>query len=216
MADDGTKTPGLESAYSLQGPEDSRRLYADWAETYDSGFVREMGYRLPQEVAQAYHALAEEGGADGPVLDLGAGTGLVGAALAARGVGPLEGTDISAEMLAQAEAKGVYTRLFEGDLTARLPVEDDAYAGAVSAGTFTNGHVGPEALGEVLRVVRPGGWVVLSVNMRHWAAQRFEEVLAERAAQIAARADTEVAVYAPGADGPHATDTARILALKKA
>lgn len=215
MADDDPKTPGLESAYALRGPEDSRRLYAEWADTYDSGFVREMGYRLPAEVARAYHALAGESGAAGAVLDLGAGTGLVGEALAALGVGPLEGTDISAEMLAQAEAKGVYARLFEGDLTARLPVADAAYAGAVSAGTFTNGHVGPEALGEVLRVVRPGGWIAISVNERHWTAMGFGLALERLAPRIAERRESDVPIY-DGGHGPHAQDRSVILGLRRA
>jgi hypothetical protein len=42
------------------------------------------------------------------------------------------------------------------------------YGGAVSTGTFTIAHVGPEALDEVLRVVRPGGLVGISVNAQHW------------------------------------------------
>ena len=47
-------------------------------------------------------------------------------------------------MLDVAQTKGIYRALFAGDLTARLPVDDGTYAGIVSSGTFTNGHVGPE------------------------------------------------------------------------
>jgi len=211
MGDDRDKTPGLGSAYALQTPDDSRRLYAAWAETYETGFARDMGYVLHRAVAGAY---ADLGGA-GPVLDLGAGTGLVGAALAERGVVPVDGTDISGEMLAKAAEKGVYRRLFEGDLTQRLPLGDGAYAGAVSAGTFTNGHVGPGALGEVLRVVAPGGWVVISVNAIHWQAQGFDTALDHLAPRISGSRRAEAAIYA-GATGPHAEDRAVILSLRVA
>lgn len=66
--------PDLEKAYALQTPDDNRKLYADWADSYDSGFAREMDYRLPRMVALI---LAEIYQGAGPVLDLGAGTGLM-------------------------------------------------------------------------------------------------------------------------------------------
>ena len=42
-------------------------------------------------------------------------------------------------------------------------------AGAVCAGVFTTGHVGPEGLDELLRVLRPGGVLVLTVKDKTWA-----------------------------------------------
>ncbi|MEO0664733.1 MAG: methyltransferase domain-containing protein, partial [Pseudomonadota bacterium] len=123
------KKPGLDAAYALGGADDVKALYADWAQTYDSGFVAERGYQLHQAVGDAYAAA----GGRGPVLDVGAGTGLVGEVLAAAGIGPVEGTDISGEMLAAADAKGVYARTFVADVTTRLAIEDNHYAGVVSA-----------------------------------------------------------------------------------
>lgn len=35
----------------------------------------------------------------------------------------------------------------------------------MSVGTFTHGHVGPEAIHEVVRIVRPGG--VIALGIRH-------------------------------------------------
>ena len=87
-----TKTdPGLEAAYSLKTPDDSRDLYARWADDYDSGFAEAEGYDLPKATAQVF---AGAGGA-GPVLDVGAGTGLCAIALKAAGIGPIDGVDIS-------------------------------------------------------------------------------------------------------------------------
>lgn len=203
--------PDLNSAYALSGPEDAARLYAGWAQTYDTDFAQDMHYVLPMAVARAY-ALA---GGKGPVLDLGAGTGLCGAALRALGANPVDATDLSPEMLAVARGKAIYRDLFAGDLLARLPCGDGAYAGAVSSGTFTHGHVGPEALNEVLRVVRPGGWIALSVNAAHFSALGFDAALAARAAQITDLTLTPTAIYGPDATGEHAQDQALILTCRR-
>lgn len=203
--------PDLEAAYGLDTPDDNRRLYAKWATTYDNGFAAGMDYVLPLHVAQAY---AQAGGT-GPVIDLGAGTGLCGAALRTNGIGPVDATDLSQEMLDVAEGKGLYARLFTGDLLGRLPVEDAAYAGAVSSGTFTHGHVGPEALDEVLRVVRPGGVVALSINAEHWEAKGYASRFDELGSRVADLSVREVRIYGPEAEGPHAQDLSRVVTFTR-
>ena len=203
--------PDLSSAYALSGPEDAARLYAGWARTYDSDFAQDMSYVLPMAVARAFG----QSGGTGPVLDLGAGTGLCGAALKALGIGPVDATDLSPEMLDVARGKAIYRDLFVGDLLARLPCADAAYAGAVSSGTFTHGHVGPEALKEVLRVVRPSGWIALSINAAHYSAHGFDAALADRAALITDLTLTPTAIYGPQAKGAHAKDQALIVTCRR-
>ncbi|WP_137702513.1 class I SAM-dependent DNA methyltransferase [Marimonas lutisalis] len=203
--------PDLDAAYALQTPEDSVRLYRDWAETYDSAFIDEMDYRLPAHVARVFL----EAEPQGPVLDLGAGTGVMGALLAGR-VAPVDGTDISREMLEVAARKGVYRRLFEGDLTQRLDVADGSYQSVVSSGTFTTGHVGPDALDEVLRLLAPGGLAAISVNAKHWQGAGFADAFDRMAPNLAALERTEVPIYGPRATGPHATDTGFVLLFRKA
>ncbi|MCX7644257.1 MAG: class I SAM-dependent methyltransferase [Rhodobacteraceae bacterium] len=199
----------LHAAYALNGPEDSRRLYAEWAATYDEDFAQATGYRLPEAVAAAY---AAAGGA-GPVLDLGAGTGLVGECLAARGIGPVDGLDISPEMLGQARGKGVYRRLILGDVTAGPTLPEGSYAGIVSAGTFTLGHLGPDVLPEIVGIARPGALFALSVNAAHHAAAGFAAALAALGGRIRDLVEEEVPIYA-GA-GVHAADRAFILRFRR-
>jgi predicted TPR repeat methyltransferase len=200
------RRPDLHDAYALGTPDDSRRLYADWAPTYDEGFARRRGYRLPEAVAAAY---AARDGA-GPVLDLGAGTGLVGQRLAARGIGPVDGTDISPEMLAEARQKDCYRALIAGDLTTGLGLAPAGYAGLVSAGTFTLGHLGPEVLPSLLPLARPGGLVAMSVNARHWDATGFAAALA--ALDPADLTLDDVPIYDAGED--HAGDRAYIVTFR--
>ena len=206
---DGNKE--LDAVYALQTPDDNRRHYDGWAETYDSDFVADMDYRLPERVAAAFAAAQP----DGPVLDVGAGTGLVGVALTELGIGPVDGTDISPGMLAAAAKKRVYARLFEGNLLARLPVPSDSYGSAVSAGTFTNGHVGPDGIDEVIRVTRPGGLIALSVNGEHWDAAGFAAKFESLAPRITDLRRAPVHFYGDKATGAHATDAGWIVLFRK-
>lgn len=203
--------PSLDAAYDLKTPDDSRRLYADWAGSYDRGFAIDHDYQLHLHTARAF---AQAGG-QGPVLDVGAGTGLAGGVLAELGLGPVDATDISGEMLEMAERKDIYRDLFEADLLQGLPVPRESYAGVVSSGTFTTGHVGPEALDELLRVARVGAQFAISINAAHFVAQGFEAKLAALGDRIGDLQLPEVRIYGPGAQDAHKDDTALIATFQK-
>lgn len=206
------KPANLQSAYAIETPDDNKALYADWADTYDSDFVAAMKYQLPQQVASAY---VSHGG-KGPVLDVGAGTGAVGVLLHSADVGPIDGTDISAEMLDTAREKCVYQRLFTSDVTQRLDISDDTYGGITSAGTFTLGHVGPEPFDELLRITRPGGLLVISINKAHFVSAGFDRKIESIKGKIADLQLPERRIYGPDATGDHADDTAVIAVFRKA
>lgn len=199
----------LETAYRLRTPEDSRKLYAAWAQDYDSGFAAAMDYQLPFSVARTF---VEQGG-KGPVLDVGAGTGLAAFALRQQGVHHVDGTDISAEMLSVAEEKNLYERTFIADITAGIPVPDGAYRGVISSGTFTLGHLGPLALPEVLRVVAPGGLGVISVGLAHYRAASFDLAIADLPDHIQVT-QTEVPIYGPDHQGSNADDAAILICAR--
>lgn len=201
----------LEAAYALQTPEDSLKLYGRWAKSYERSFAQGMDYRLPEHVAQAF----VEFGASGPALDIGAGTGLVGAALAARGFASIDGMDISPQMLEEASKKGVYRKLFEGDMTGRLPVADGAYQAIVSSGTFTTGHVGPEALHEVLRIAAAGAKIVLSVSEAHWISAGFAAKFRSLGSAIGSFELRQVPIYGPNSQGAHANDLGQLVLFTK-
>ncbi|MGI9646794.1 MAG: class I SAM-dependent DNA methyltransferase [Ilumatobacteraceae bacterium] len=170
----------LEAAYAVDGPDANRTLYADWADSYDETFIEPSGYVYHRRVAESL--LAGFDPESGPVLDVGCGTGVVGVALRDLGVTHVDGIDISAEMLDRAGEKQVdgapvYRELIEADLTAEIDLDDDRYAGVVSAGTFTHGHLGPEALGEVIRVARPGARFAIGINSAHFEELGFRTYL---------------------------------------
>ena len=45
----------------------------------------------------------------------------------------------------------------------------------MSAGTFTHGHVGADAFDELLRITKPGGLFVLSINSKFFVKAGFKE-----------------------------------------
>ncbi|MDW4499209.1 methyltransferase domain-containing protein [Sulfitobacter sp. D35] len=144
----------LDNAYAIDGPQDARKLYGAWAQTYDSSFGEGWGFIAPRLIAELY--LSESDGNE-PILDIGAGTGLVTEHL--RGA-VVDAFDITPQMLDVARGKGIYRNLIEGDLLAPLDLADSTYGGVISCGTFTHGHVGPACLPELLRVTRSGGLFV--------------------------------------------------------
>lgn len=206
--------PSLSGAYALDGPEACKRLYADWAASYDAEFAVKMDFRLPVEVAAA---LSRAKAPDGPVLDVGAGTGLVAEALRAMGhTGAIDAVDLSRAMLDVAATKRLYRDLIEADVTRPLSMTP-RYAGIVSSGTFTHGHVGPEALSPLLDVARPGCVFAVSVNAGVWEAKGFDAALDALSDRIADVSRTEVPIYGAGAratDPDHAADTALILTFR--
>jgi SAM-dependent methyltransferase len=208
---------GLKGALGLTGPEACLAYYRDWAASYDGGFATDMQYLLPAHVAAAFLGT----GAVGPVLDVGAGTGLLAERLREMGfAGEIDAADFSPEMLARAAEKRLYAGLFRADITQPLTLPR-RYAGIVSSGTFTAGHVGPEALFNLLAIALPQAHFALSINRRVWAAAAFDTAL-DRLAQDHQITDLhliEVQVYGQAAaalDADHAQDRALIALFRAA
>lgn len=205
------KSHDLEGAYALRTPEDSVRYYADWAKSYDRDFAADMEYRSPDTVAAAFAAL----GGTGPVLDVGAGTGLVAEALARRGIAPVDGIDISQDMLAVAAAKGVYRATIRADLTQALPIESSVYSGVISAGTFTHGHVGPAAFHELLRVAARDAVFAVTVHSAVYESGGFAAEFAGLGDRIKGFRTEPFRIYGPSAAADHADDTGWIVSFRK-
>lgn len=210
----------LAEAYAVATPDDNRALYRKWADTYEAGFLVRRGYIYHHNVAQVLLAA----GASGPVLDVGCGTGIVGEVLAAAGMGPIDGIDISPEMLAKAATKAqasgtpIYRSLIEADLTKAIALGDNSYQAIISVGTFTFGHLPATSLAELFRVAAPGASIAVGINGAFFAEAGFEAWLGEQAAAgtVGAYELTPVAMYAAGAEGhsdDHDHDQALVLHL---
>jgi predicted TPR repeat methyltransferase len=97
-----------------------RVVFDGYASRFDDHLMA-LGYRIPGLIRTE---LAGVGGAAGPVLDIGCGTGLVAVAAADAAAGPWIGVDLSPAMLAEASKRGLYQELHEADIATFLERDD--------------------------------------------------------------------------------------------
>lgn len=151
----------LEKAYGHKPGAEAVDFYDDWADSYDEE-LGAKGYVTPQRCAEALIAM----GADPaqPILDIGCGTGVSGAALAAAGFTTIDGVDPSPEMLARARDKSIYRAVREIDPLAPLVAPEGAYVNAMAAGVLSPGLAPPEALDQIFEFLPAGGRLAFSLN----------------------------------------------------
>jgi predicted TPR repeat methyltransferase len=153
-------TDKLHRAYHAKDADETAQVYDDWAAEYEQ-HMKNVGYTHPAMVASmtARHVAPT----DEPVLDAGAGTGVLGEILTALGYSNLSGLDASLGMLKIAGLKKNYHDLSHQFLGQPLSFDDNHFALVTSSGVFTQGHAPLEGLDELIRVTRPGGHLVFSV-----------------------------------------------------
>ncbi len=165
----------VTEAYSLSDKKSVLAFYRKWASGYDDKMLAQ-GYISPREITHLLDQHLEDRQAH--ILDLGCGTGLTGQEVTDIGFTRIDGMDVSGEMIAVARSRGIYQRLIVGDLNQPLPLPDNAYEAAISSGTFTHGHVGPEPIPEIVRVLKPGGLLACTVHFDLWHSRGFDTVFA--------------------------------------
>jgi len=160
-SDEEPVTSFYERAYSIEEHE-TKDFYSKWAATYDEELVDGRGYAMPLRCRAAFADHVPD--ITTPVIDLGCGTGLLGAELADLGFGTIDGIDYSPEMLDQARRLGIYRELWSADLNDPFDIADGAYGAVAAMGVFSFGHVYAQALHEMCRILTPGGVLIIGVN----------------------------------------------------
>ena len=204
---------GLNDAYSVKTPEDNIKLYKVWASSYDDDFAKKNDYRSPVLISNYYNKYSNKN--DVPVLDVGAGTGLIAEVMNKKNTIDIDAIDISPEMLESAKSKNCYNKLLEADLTKNLDIDNNYYGAIVSAGTFTHGHIGPNALDELLRVTKPSGLFVITIHSKVYVNQNFEQKFQDINEQITDLTFHEEKAYGNNPDKDHGNDTVFITVFRK-
>ncbi len=138
----------------------TRALFDPYATRFDADMVGALNYRVPQLIAQRVLAHFPERNIN--VLDLGCGTGLLGAAL-----GPINGyfvgVDLSLPMMEEAKKHEVYSRLHNVNLLDALDATDaNEYEVIVAADVFIYVGALDAAISGAFKVLKPGGWLFFS------------------------------------------------------
>src|SRR5690348_9321990 len=160
MNEPASPTPGqqeqLNAYFQSQAPF--------WKEIYSSGDVYARIHQARHQAALAWiESLALPGAR---VLDVGCGAGYMSVELARRGfaVHAIDSTQAMLEQAQQyAEASGVTLSLSTGDVTA-LSFDDRAFDLVIALGVIPWLEHPVQAIGEIARVTRPGGHVILSAD----------------------------------------------------
>ncbi|MEX2467113.1 MAG: methyltransferase domain-containing protein [Gemmatimonadota bacterium] len=174
--------PGQHEAYfylAEGGKRDMIRFH-DYAEIYaHQGLYEQLFYdrlkcKSPRKVADVLRDVvlkAHEHPSELRVLDLGAGNGMVGEELAARGVSRLVGVDIIDEAKAATirDRPGVYDHYYVTDFTT---LDDDqrtelgtwSFNGLVSVAALGFGDIPPKAVAEAMDLVEVDGWIAFNIK----------------------------------------------------
>ncbi|GGC61849.1 tetratricopeptide repeat protein [Undibacterium terreum] len=157
----------LSGAASERAPDEYvTSIFDGNAEEFDRHLVQQLQYDTPQRLVEMLKQHAKPSSRQWAVLDLGCGTGLVGAAIAPF-AHYVVGVDLSPKMLEKARTRGVYARLEQSELQAMMDVE--AEVGAVydvitSADVFI--YIGKldRVFQRARGLLKPGGYFAFSAE----------------------------------------------------
>ena len=156
----------LEGVNVNTTPDVIQDKYDKWAEKYDTD-MSNCSYGAPSSALKAFLENAEEHGIkkDSRIIDVGAGTGIVGALLQKEGYTNIAAVDISPDMLQIARGKNCYNKFICGGLgNNSLSIPDNEYDGLLCIGCITPGHINPMGIKEMLDMIRPGGLYLITVR----------------------------------------------------
>ena len=149
----------LKKTYSAKNVNDLGLAYDNWAENYDSHNF----YYIPPTIITGLICRYLE--TKDSILDAGVGTGMLGSILTTLGYQSLTGIDISEGMLSIARKRQVYKVLKKMVLGKQLGFNSDLFNAVISVGTFTENHAPPESFDELVRIVKPGGFIIFSTRV---------------------------------------------------
>lgn len=160
-------------------PSMVREMYDGFADTFDQHLVTGLKYSLPRKVAASIKGFYPDNTLN--ILDLGCGTGLLGATLG-RINGALVGVELSEKMIEQAARHGVYDRFHNVDLVGALQETPEALYDVITAldVLIYVGDLG-ETITNAKRILKPGGRFIFSCeaagegekNLMFRSTQRF-------------------------------------------
>ena len=153
----------------------SPAIYKDFADDYDqySNEVNYIAYKGVVSLWRKYHPVVTSH----KIFDAGCGTGLVGeelASLAESSNLQIYGGDLSPDMIEVAKEKNKYVDLRIVNLKAQLPYEAGYFDSVVSAGTFLQGHCGPESLPNIFRVLKNDGYFLTTIRRKFYEETKSE------------------------------------------
>ena len=156
--DVGNKIP----IYKLKTTDEVMKYYDEWGinNKYDKDMV-DWAYSGPKETVDVFKKYAKNKNIK--ILDAGCGTGLVGIELKKNGYLNIDGVDLSKKLL-ELVPPNYYQKLSQIDLNKSLEIKNNTYGAIMCVGTFTFGHVKPNALDEFIRISKNKALICFTIN----------------------------------------------------
>ena len=148
--------------YKLKTTDEVMKYYDEWGKEnkYDKD-MEDWNYTGPKETSKIFNKYSSN--KDINIYDAGCGTGLVGVELKKYGFSNFYGADLSQKLLDWVP-KGLYQTLDKVDLNKSINKNDNSYDAVMCVGTFTFGHVKPQALDEFIRITKNKGLICFTIN----------------------------------------------------
>ena len=163
--------------YKLKTTDEVMKYYDEWSKEnkYDKD-MEDWNYTGPKEASKIFNKYSSN--KDIKIYDAGCGTGLVGVELKKYGFSNFYGADLSQKLL-DLVPKGLYQTLDKVDLNKSIDKNDNSYDAVMCVGTFTFGHVKPQALDEFIRITKNKGLICFTINERIHKEYGFDKKIKE-------------------------------------
>ncbi|XP_071954382.1 methyltransferase-like protein 27 [Antedon mediterranea] len=169
MAESGWTKEKTVEFIAIQKDMDTKeklgQYFDEWAPNYDQA-VTSMGYIGPSLTANLLQKYVKS--KDARIFDVASGTGLVGEVLAGSGYTNIDAVDGSAASIEVARKKNIYTNLYVQWLGGdnKLNINNDSYDAIICVGAFAFNQLESDVLPEFIRVVKPGGYILINMRTR--------------------------------------------------
>ncbi len=163
----------LKTVYSETSSSKLNKHYKNWANLYDTD-MSSWGYAYPLQLNKILtNKLRLKKTIK--ILDAGCGTGYVAEVLNKLNYKNITGIDFSGEMLAIARSKKIYNKLICQSLNEKIELRSKQFELIICTGVLTSGHVGPSAINELVRLLKPQGFFVCSIAESVYKKNGFEK-----------------------------------------
>ena len=163
----------LKTVYSETSSSKLNKHYKNWANLYDTD-MSSWGYAYPLQLNKILtNKLRLKKTIK--ILDAGCGTGYVAEVLNKLNYKNITGIDFSEEMLAIARSKKIYKKLICQSLNEKIELRSKQFELIICTGVLTSGHVGPNAINELVRLLKPQGFFVCSIAESVYKKNGFEK-----------------------------------------
>ncbi len=166
------KSERVQWIYSSRDNKELEERYDQWAKDYDTDLDEGFDWRGPQRAVEFFARYVTK---EARILDAGAGTGLVGELLARQGYNNLVAMDLSSGMLKKARKKNAYREFQQMVMGEPLNYATDSFDAVISVGVLTVGHAPASSFDELIRITKPGGYIVFSLRPDVYRDSGFKE-----------------------------------------